>query len=392
LIPPGNDLLVATAGPRDSWLDVLSRQTGNRRRLVRATSNSVARYTRTGHLVYADGDALFAVPLDAQFAPVGPAVPVMDGIDHGWHSNVALSDNGTVVYVPAERVREGQLEWLDGAGNITPVPGGRGSFSSVSLSPDGREAAGTVAGGTNKAQVWIFDLERGRKRLLTDGDSRDAIWSRDGAFMTYRSNREGGEVLCQKRTDGTAIEDCPVHRQNYPVPEDWSPDGRSLVFSDYTSRGDTDIWVYSNGKTTPLIATPFSEAAATFSPDGRFIAFEADDGGITQVYVQPFPGPGPRTPVSNGEGSRPRWGADGRHLFYWSSRQLMMVAVETHPVLRVGQSKMVFEAPHSWGYVGVTPDERRFLTFSRRAMVGPPELRVVLNWFEELERLAPHPH
>ena len=70
----------------------------------------------------------------------------------------------------------------------------------------------------------------------------------------------------------------------------------------------------------------------------------------------------------------------------------MMVAVETHPVLRVGQSKMVFEAPHSWGYVGVTPDERRFLTFSRRAMVGPPELRVVLNWFEELERLAPHPH
>ena len=233
LMPRGRDLLVASSGPAGTWLDVLSRQTGTRRRLVRAGSNVLAQYTRTGHLVYADGDALFALPVDKQLVPVGPATPVLHGIDHAWHSNVVLSDNGTVVYVPAERVRDSELGWLDREGNRTPVAGTRASFSSVSLSPDGREAAGSVFDGT-KAQIWIFDLERGTKRLFTDGNGGDAIWSRDGRFLTYRSTREDEDVLCRKPADGTGVEDCPVHRQDYPTPEDWSPDGRSLVFSEYT--------------------------------------------------------------------------------------------------------------------------------------------------------------
>ena len=61
-IPRSNDLLVASTGPGGTWLDVLSRETGKRRRLLRGGSNNVACYTRTGHLVYADADALFAVP------------------------------------------------------------------------------------------------------------------------------------------------------------------------------------------------------------------------------------------------------------------------------------------------------------------------------------------
>jgi Tol biopolymer transport system component len=357
---------------------------------VRSGSNVLARYTPTGHLVYTEGDALLAVPLDDRFEPIGPATPVMHGIDHGWHSNVALSDSGTVIYVPAERVQDAELAWLNRQGNITPIAGTRASFGAVSLSPDGREAAGTVSDG-KKAQVWIFDLERGTKRLLTDGNGRDAIWSHDGRFITYGSIREGDEVLCQKRADGTGTEDCPIRGRNFPTAEDWSPDGRSLVISEYTSRGDLDLLIYANGKTMPLIATRFSESAAVFSPDGRFLAFQADDGGTVQVYVQPFPGPGARTTISSGEGYQPRWAADGRHLYYLSARRLMVVPVQTSPVLHVGQPAMLFEPSPAGAYAGVTPDGRRFLTYGRRAMVGPPELRVVFNWFEELERLAPHP-
>jgi serine/threonine protein kinase/Tol biopolymer transport system component len=390
LVPHGSDLLVASSGPAGTWLDVLSRQTGTRRRLVRAGSNVLAQYTRTGHIVYVDGDALFALPVDKQLVPVGPATPVLHGIDHALHSNVALSDNGTVVYVPAERVRDSELEWLDRQGKSTPVAGTRAPFSSVSLSPDGRAAAGTMFDGT-KPQIWIFDLERGTKHLFMDGNGRDAIWSRDGTFITYRADRGDDVALCQKRADGTGSENCPIGRREYPIPEDWSPDGRSLLFSEYTSRGDLDLWIYANGKTTPLIATPFSESSATFSPDGRFIAFEADDGGTVQVYVQPYPGPGPRTTISNGEGSQPLWAADGRALYYWSFKRLMVVRVQTASGLRVGQPKILFETRYPGAPVGAAPDGR-FLRFSRRAMVGPPELRVVLNWFEELERLAPHPH
>ena len=89
--------------------------------------------------------------------------------------------------------------------------------------------------------------------------------------------------------------------------EDWSPDGRSLLFSEYTSRGDTDVWIYSDGKARPILSSPSNEENARFSSDGRYIAFEADDGGVTHVYVQPFPGPGRRTAISAEEGGSPVW-------------------------------------------------------------------------------------
>jgi hypothetical protein len=390
-VPGGNDLLLAAAGPEGTWLDVLSRQTGLRRRLLR-TGNEAARFTRSGHLVYAAGDTIFAVPLDRRFAPAGPAVPVMHGIDHYfWHSNVAISDNGTVVYVPIERVNEAELAWMDGHGNTTPVPGGRGAFVRVSLSPDGREvAAAIVEGMSGSGQVWILDLARGTRRLLVAGT--DPIWSRDGTFITYSSDRSGGAVLCRRRADGTGPEECLVrHRSGFPIAEDWSPDGRSLLFTEYTSRGDSDIWIYSDGVTRPLLAGPANEANATFSPDGRFIAFEADDGGVGQVYVQPFPGPGPRTVISSDEGSSPSWRDGGRQLYYWSGRKLMAVPVQTGPVVRAGHPEMQLAISPPWASVRVSADGRRVLALAPRTMEQPPELGVVLNWLDELERLAPHP-
>jgi len=173
--------------------------------------------------------------------------------------------------------------------------------------------------------------------------------------------------------------------------EDWSPDGRSLLFSEYTSHGDTDLCVYSDGNSIPLIATPSNESSARFSPDGRFIAFEADDGGVSHVYVQPFPGPGPRTAISAEESGSPAWINGGRQLFYQSAGQMKVVDVQTQPVLRIGQVRALNEPRGLQGRIMPSPDGRRFLMLSPRAMEGPIELRIVLNWFQELERLAPHP-
>ena len=393
-IPGRRDLLIASIRPGEAWLEVLSRETGERRRLLRGGRNTLARYTPTGHLVYSDADALFAVAVDPErLEPLGAPVPVIHGIDHYyWHSNVALSETGTVVYLPAERVREAELVWLDRGGNVTPVPGGRGPVETLSLSPDGREGVGTVVEGT-KIQVWIFDLERGSKRLFaSEAKCSSPIFSRDGAFVTYASDRGGTDALYRKRADGTGDEEHLVGpRFGAPSPEDWSPDGKSLLFTEWTSRGDRDIWVYSGGKAAPLIASPFDEGEPRFSPDGRFVAFEADDGGVSHVYVQPFPGPGPRTTVSIEEGGSPRWGPDGRQLFYWGKGiQMTVVPLETEPVLRVGGPRVLFEG--KWGSFMITPDARRFLTVANRTTEeGPLELRVILNWFEELERLAPHP-
>jgi eukaryotic-like serine/threonine-protein kinase len=388
-VPGSNDLLVASPGDGGTWLDVLSRETGKRRRLLRGGSNVVARYTGTGHLVFSDGDALRAVPVNQRFDPVGDPTPVLHGIDHDYrHSNVALSDNGTVIYVAADRVQEAGLVWLDRDGNATPVPGGRVPFETAALSPDGLEVAGDLVEGT-KAQVWVRDLERGALRLLvSEGDSFQPIWSRDGRFITYWST-PGNRSVFRKRADGTGSAELLMRGRPFLILEDWSPDGRSLLFSEFTNRGDTDVWVYSDGKAMPLLSTPSNESEARFSPDGRFIAFDADDGGVSRVYVQPFPGPGPRTAISAEEGGRPVWINGGRLLFL-SAGRMMVADVQTHPDLRVGQTRPLNERRDAQWRIMPSPDGRRFLMLSPRAMKGPIELRIILNWFQELERLAPH--
>ena len=389
-VPGSNDLLVASPGDGGTWLDVLSRETGKRRRLLRGGSNVVARYTGTGHLVFSDGDALRAVPVNQRFEPVGDPTPVLHGIDQDYrHSNVALSDNGTVIYVAADRVQEPGLVWLDRDGNATPVPGGRVPFETAALSPDGLEVAGDLVEGT-KVQVWVRDLERGAKRVLvSEGDSYQPIWSRDGRFITYWST-PGNSSVFRKRADGTGSAELLMRGRPSLILEDWSPDGRSLLFSEYTNRGDTDVWVYSDGKAMPLLSSPSNEAEARFSLDGRFIAFDADDGGVGHVYVQPFPGPGPRTAISAEEGGRPVWINGGRLLFL-SAGRMMVADVQTHPDLRVGQTRPLNERRDVQYRIMPSPDGRRFLMLSPRAMEGPIELRIILNWFQELERLAPHP-
>src|SRR5439155_18245157 len=128
----------------------------------------------------------------------------------------------------------------------------------------------------------------------------------------------------------------------------------------------------------PLIASPFSEGEVRFSADGRFVAFDADDGGVSHGYVQSFPGPGPRTTVSVEEGDSPRWGPDGRQLFYWSGNRMTVVPLETEPVIRVGRPQTLFERRARGSLLG-SPDGRRFLTLSGRTTEeGPLELRVVL--------------
>jgi eukaryotic-like serine/threonine-protein kinase len=390
-VPGRRDLLVASVRPEEKTvLQILSRETGKRHRLLQGVGMLPARYAPTGHLVYASGGALFGVPVDHEsLLPVGIAAPLIDGIDRNYdHSNVALSDTGTVAYVPAEHIREPELAWMDRGGTLTPVPGGRGDYSEVALSPDSRAAAIVVA-----RRLWILDLEHGVKRLLTpDGSSRAPIFSPDGSSVTYVAQRGAGGVLCRRRADGTGAEErLTVRDSGWPEPTDWSPDGRSLLFNEYSSRGDSDIWIYSEGKASRFVATPFSELGARFSPDGRFVAFDSDEGGDDQVYVQPFPGPGEKKAISIESSRRPQWGPDGRQLFFQSGKGVSVVPVQTDHVFRSGSPQLLFRVDILRTGSMMTRDGRRLLVVSRRMQEGPTELRVVLNWFEELERLAPHP-
>ena len=396
---PGGDLLVSSVGPSASYLEVLSRKTGERRRIMRGGISYVARYLRTGHLVYGDADSLFAVAVDAErLEPVGAPIPVIQGIHNflGRFSSIAVSDSGTVAYLPAERVQETALVWVDRAGNVTSIPGAGGNISPhFRLSPDGRALGVTLSKGA-QSSVWILDLERGTRRLIAEADSYGAVWSRGGAFVTYRASRAGGDALFRRRADGTGSEERLAERRSTPYPTDWSPDDRTLLFEEAALHGGFDVWAYSGGPPTLFLAGSFDQRSPTFSPDGRLVAYQSGQTSDENVYVQPFPGPGARTTVSSESGGGPpRWGPGGRNLYYISGRKMMVVTVEREPELHVGRPRTVFESTLAEstlaGHFDISPDGKRFLMVTPRTTTVPLEVRVILHWDEELERLAPHP-
>jgi hypothetical protein len=133
-----------------------------------------------------------------------------------------------------------------------------------------------------------------------------------------------------------------------------------------------------------------AETDAQVSPDGRWIAYESTESGGIEVYVQPFPGPGPKTRISLDGGSTPRWSKDGRELFYWARvpiAKLIAVDVVTSPEFRAGAPRELFQQPSTTTW-DITPDRNRFLV-ELSARSGGSTLAIVTNWFEELRRRAP---
>jgi eukaryotic-like serine/threonine-protein kinase len=153
------------------------------------------------------------------------------------------------------------------------------------------------------------------------------------------------------------------------------------------------------GQVTPLVRTTFSEGRACLSSDGRWLAYQSNESGQDQIYVQPFPELGSgRWQVSPTGGTEPAWARNGRELFYLdASGALVTVPIQTQPAFSAGNPAKLFEAPYvavsGTRRYDVTADGQRFL-FIKNATEGsdpsaPPSLVVVQNWTEELKRLVP---
>jgi hypothetical protein len=150
-----------------------------------------------------------------------------------------------------------------------------------------------------------------------------------------------------------------------------------------------DIWVLplEDGKNPrPFIATPFDEAYSKLSPDGTWVAYQSNESGRDEVYVQPYPGPGGKSVISIDGGSRPFWSPDGKELFYWNGNQLLTVLVQTKPALLIGRPRVLFEGAYSPNSFGITPDGQQFLMVEEQPIT---HVSIILNWFEELKRRVP---
>jgi serine/threonine-protein kinase len=403
----------ASGGACDLWtLDLRAR----RAHLVMPGAIA-GRYVPTGHLVYAQPNGtLLAVPFDVDDMAVhGAPVPLLDSVALTGGviaPSLALSTSGTfVMRMAATALNRYEIAWVDRAGRETPVDtswtfqvtafaGNHG----WALSPDGSRLAiglNTDAGD----DIWVKRLPRGPLSRISYDQADDfrPRWSRDGAFITFASNREASG-LYQRRADGTGTDSLLFAGA---IDEGtWAPDGQWVVLRQgaaSAAAGGRDITGFRPGVDTapvPVLVTPFDEEAIALSPDGRWLAYQSDETGRTEVFVRPFPdADAGKWQVSNGGGVAPLWRRDGRELFYLSAERVMMgVQVTAGTTPHFGEPQVLFRVrPELLGVESsyytpwdVAADGRfimaRLLSSSRGGDEAP--VIVVENWFEELKAKA----
>jgi serine/threonine-protein kinase len=369
----------------------------------------------SGHLLYVNQGTLFAVPFDLErLAASGPARPVIEGVDADPFSaaaQFALSDDGTLVYVPGQSGgRQAPIHWVDRQGAIQPLRALPGDYKNLRFSPDGRRLALDLRSGPD-TEVWVYEWERDSLSRMTfdPAEDGDPVWTPDGRRIAYFSAR-GGRTwnLWWQRTDGTGEAQRLTESSQVQCPTSWHPSGRFLAFYENSPGTSWDIWVlpmegdevsgWRPGKPTPFLKSPYYEGEAVFSPDGRWLAYHTDESGAFEVYVRPFPGPGGKWLVSTGGGSFPTWSPTGKELFYLASDQKIMAAPyriegdSFHPGRpRVWSDVRVM--PNPFRSYDVHPDGQRFALLrapsrGQESETGADKVTLFLNFAAELRRIA----
>src|SRR5216684_724417 len=361
----------------------------------------------SGHMLFLRQSSLMAQPFDAKrFELTGEAVPIAEqvledsSIARAWFSPSA---NGLLLYAEGA-AKNRQLVWFDRSGKQVGAVPGDDAYAGISLSRDGKKLAYYLDG--TGFDVWGFDIARGVKIPLTFGASSGQgnlypVWSPDGKYVAYTSYRNGKYSLYQKSADGSGGETLLLEGiDHFRVPTSWSTDGKFLVYHEGVSGGTYangipggwSIWIlplFGDHKTYPFIQSTFSAREASFSPDGKWLAYCSNESGEYRVYVVPFPGPGGKWQVSLGDGRGPLWRGGGKEIFYLSAdNKLMAVNVETSGgSLAAGEARVLFDS-HSYGVFGrydASVDGQRFVVAYEGRNRTSTTLTSVVNWTADLK-------
>jgi hypothetical protein len=403
-IGDGRVLLVSERPKSASWNDgrIAAYDMTSGTHKVVVEQGYAPQYTNTGHLLFARGGQLVATRFDAgSLAVSGSPVAVLDDVtlSPAWgflHAGIGI--DGTLVYVPAAAATARQLVWVSRTGEAQPAITILRPFEHPRLSASGDRIVVGMRPGTD---LWVGDVARGTLERLTFSPLEDEspVWHPDGLRVAFAAGRGPARHTLMKNADGSGDEvllfDHGPAAANHHHLGAWSPDGRVLAYSFNEGAADWSLGAIRTADkptTETFVKTEFNEQAATFSPDGRWLAYASDETGRSEVYIRPFPGPGGKQQVSADGGAEPLWSRGGRELFYLAGDRMMAVAVTGAATLSVGVPRMLFQGTYAripWGErnYDVAPDGR-FLMLTTGGQ-SATELRVVLNWFEELKRIVP---
>jgi serine/threonine-protein kinase len=348
-------------------------------------SGSHPRYLPTGHLVYVADNHLFAVPFDVDQLEVrGGATVVVDDVTSGYDVSV----NGVLVYLPAGS-SDSNIVWRDRQGVTVPLGTPRRQYRDPTLSPDGRRLSVVILEGTAR-NIWTGGISNEPLTRLTFGnDDFFGLWSREGTRLFYTAGVNGSYNMFSVPTDGSGKAERLTQSTNPQAARSSSPSGDTLLFNERGSSTGWDIWELRlpTKEARPVLQTPSDELEAVFSPSGQWIAYQSNETGSSEVYVQAYPGPGRKRRVSLDGGGSPFWSHTGGELFYSSATAMFAVPVLGGQELRTGTPQRLFALTMlDVSTVSLSADDQRFLMLQ----VNPStQLNLVQNWFEDLKTRVP---
>ena len=345
-----------------------------------------------GFLFYSVGSNLYAARFDPVSKEIESAsVPVLTGlrVEVYGAAQWSVSNSGTLFYAPGSSSGSNPFHWVVGS-DSTPLDlpiRERGTFE---ISPNGEHLAVLehVAGASD---VWLYELQTGRPRKLTiDGQAdRPIFWMPDGKSLIYHK-RDGLRWLPYRQYIDSGDLGEPLLPTDYmgSNASSVSADGRYLALRGATS--EVAVVDLTDNTEVPVPVIGDDNWGPAISPDGRAVVYTSSESGGYQNYLQPLPVTGNRFQVSRtGGAEEPRWSDDGSYLYYRSGNRIMVVTVTTHPELRIGEPQVFFAGEFenvSHRSYDVHPDGRRSLVI-RGGVNTASSIRVVTNWFSEVERL-----
>jgi Tol biopolymer transport system component len=378
------------------------------RTLVLKGAESNAMYAN-GYLFFLRNSTLMAQPFFVgRLAVSGDAVPVAEQVQQtgggGAPSGAFSVSDRTVAYRTGLGARgfPTQLNWFDRTGKVVGTIGERADYADIEISPDGTRATVSVLDPGTGRDIWVFDLARGLPtRFTTDpADEYGSVWSPDGTQIIYTSRRQGHFDLYQKPSSGagTAQEVLKDDRDKWPM--SWSPDGKVIVYSSGTvAAGFTrpHLWglpLTGDRKAFPILNDEqFTQFPGKLSADGRWLAYVSNESGQNEVYVSPFPGLNGKWRLSTSGGSWPRWGRDGKEVFFLSldnPPKLMVADVDSRgSQLSVGAVHMLFETRLRAGAARYSYDvgpTGRILAATLVEQPVPAPVTLVVNWLADLKK------
>ena len=350
-----------------------------------------------GHILFMRDGVLMALKFDNENAvPVGDAFPIAGHVrtDMNFHTAVSASSTGVLVSQQDNSPRTTRLTWMDRSGQQLGTIGESGQYMNIALAPDDRRVAVSLVSGTpENRDIWVIDSTGGTPTRLTHDPADDAVplWSRDGRSIVFESYRTGPASIFRRGADAWGGEVQLLNSATNDIPEDWSADGKFVVFMRSVSITNPDLWILpltGSRKPFPLLETMAAEDNARFDRTGRWIAYTSNASGRYEVYVRPFPPSAGEYRISRDGGGSPVWRADGKELFFLASDgTLMSAAIDSSSGFRSGDPRVLFQTGVSEivtsgnrHQYGVSKDGRRFLINRAEAHDDSSPLSAVLSW------------